>query len=206
MLLEKYSSYKNKYIGLKNQIGGVYDKKVLILCHNKPVTGTFEPLVLNNHWYGADFCQLFQKLFTEYKLSGTPEFHTVDIDPPPRNLPGATYQADAFSDEFIDAHLDEYDLVLVPDCGGDWYKLQSGEDDEKKSFTLIQLSIRLTKIVKRGGLIHFGKFLYNSPCTIEGREFSSLVSALNFYLEKNGFTSTIKEMPMIGASIVAIKN
>lgn len=136
--MEKYLIYRDKYIELKNQTGGVFDKKVLILCHNRKVTGTFTPLGLNNHFYGIDFnidgteTKLFKNIFEEYKLSGTPKFETVDI------IPGGTYTDDAFSDEF-NAHTDDYDLVLVPDCGGPWYTLQNNitTNDEKTNDNFI---------------------------------------------------------------------
>lgn len=198
----KYLDHKNKYMELKNQSGGVFDKKVLILCHNKLVTGTFDPLVLNNHWYGLDGIQLFTKLFAEYKLSGTPEFETVDI------LPGGTYKEDAFSDDFINKHLGDYDMVLVPDCAGPWWELQSVDEEKKNDsyLTMINLCIKLTKMVKQGGIIHFGKIIYNRPCTINKRDFESLVAALKFYLDENGLVSKIVSPPGLGECIVAVKN
>ena len=85
---KKYLKYKNKYKLLKTQhSGGGEDekikdeKKVLILCHPKIVTGSFEPLKLNNHFYGdinEEKKSLFEILFEKYKLSGTPTFETID--------------------------------------------------------------------------------------------------------------------------------
>ena len=83
-----------------------YNKKVLIFCHFKDVHGSFEPLVLNNHWYGeypSPEDSLFKQLFTKYKLSGKPLFETVDkVSALGYNH---TYTEDGFSDKFIDNHI-----------------------------------------------------------------------------------------------------
>jgi hypothetical protein len=177
-----------------------YDKKVLILCHNTMVNGKFEPLVLNNHWYGSPELQIFQRIFAEYNLKGKPIFETIDI------IPGGTYQADAFSDEFINQHINDYDIVMVPDCGGPWYYLQNTDlyDGVRKirdlttdevnvnKEILIKLCLKLTKVVKQGGIIQFSKFISEIPCTINGSDFDTFSDALTFYLTQNGFTTQIK--------------
>jgi hypothetical protein len=179
---------------------GGENKLVLILCHPRIVTGTFSPdYQLSNHWWGDDK-GIYRELFKEYNLQGNPIFETIDV------LKGGTYQGNAFSDEFIDSHIDRYDLVMVPDCGGEWYESQretigklfgpktdltKDEQNMRKSF-LIGLCINLTRVVKKRGIICFSKFISNSSCTIEGREYKTFSQALNFYLNQNGFDSKIK--------------
>lgn len=213
----KYKKYKQKYINLKNQIAGNYNKKALILCHPRNVTGTFEPLELKGHWFGNPLCSvepLFKIIFKDYNLKGVPKFETVDI------LSGGTYQEDAFGDEFINKHINDYDLVMVPDCAGVWNKLQekslwenlkkiidfTQEEKDYNITTLINICLNLTRMVKPGGIIYFGKFFVNEPVFIQSVYYDSFCSALNYYLNENGFSSKISELSGIGKYIVAVKN
>jgi hypothetical protein len=195
-----------------------YDKKVLILCHGNKygkVTGSFEPLIIKDHWYYRPLPNsIFEQLFTKYNLKGKPIFETVDC----ANI-NPTYQADAFSDKFIDKHIGEYDMVMVPDCDGQWAKLQlnfipidmerkerdlSIDEQNANKEILITLCLNLTRILKPNGIIQFGKFLGEDknfqfhfagpdevtlPCNINGKDFDNFSSALNYYLNKNGFVS-----------------
>jgi len=196
---QKYLKYKNKYLELKNQIGGA-EEKVLILCHPKIVTGSFNPLTLNNHWYGLKMQEgkphLFEQLFSEYNLKGIPTFETVDpfsvsaeniikFNWPPDNVRG-TYIEDAFSDEFINKHIGEYYLVMVPDCGGRWYTEQSNYPVNKEN--LLKLCLDLTKMVKKDGFIQFGKFL-SKGCDNPPPPF---FTDLDNLLKQNSFDTKIK--------------
>jgi hypothetical protein len=191
-------------------------KLVLILCHPKPVTGTFYPeYQLNNHWWGGREGKhnTYKTLFEEYRLMGEPIFETIDV------RPGGTYHADAFSDEFINSNINKYDLVMVPDCGGQWHEYQSdrignlleyrilSEDDQNmRKSLLIGLCINLTRVVKNGGIICFGKLYHESSCIIEGKRFETFTQALCFYLNENGFNSRIKLMSWgTDEYIIAIK-
>jgi len=145
-----------------------FDKKVLILCHNTLVTGTFVPLTLNNHWFGL--YNRFLKLFEKYNLEGKPLFETVDI------RPGGTYNADAFSDIFVDSHQDEYDLVIVPDCNGSWYNFQYEESVDN----FLSLCLKLTIMVKPTGLILFSKLMRKG-----------IIPLLNDVLQRNNFITEI---------------
>ena len=178
------------------------DKKVLILCHNKLVTGSFEPLTLENHWYGMPFFPnkdtILNCLFKKYNLTGNPIFDTIDV------LPGGTLTGDAFSDDFInfiDTSIEKkYDLVMVPDCGGPWVQLRCNDEAETK---LIYLSLKLTKLVKPNGIIQFGKILGSRSCTINEKKYDSFISALCHHLEMNGFKTEIIVVDGIGENIIA---
>jgi hypothetical protein len=198
--------------GKIHKMKGGENKLVLILCHPRIVTGTFSPdYQLNNHWWGDD-AGIYRELFKEHNLQGNPIFETIDI------VKGGTYQGNAFSDEFIDSHIDRYDLVMVPDCGGEWIESQSetigklfgpktaltkDEQNMRKSF-LIGLCINLTRVVKKRGIICFSKFISNSSCIIEGIEYKTFSQALNFYLNENGLDSRIKVLSK-DEYIIAIK-
>ena len=196
---DKYLKYKNKYLELKNQVGGV-EEKVLILCHPRIVTGSFNPLTLNNHFYGLKIKEgeppLFEQLFSEYNLQGIPKFETVDIRKPPlaediiqfnlkpENL-NATYIEDAFGDEFINKHIGEYYLVMVPDCDGRWLIEQRNYPVNKE--ILLKLCLDLTKMVKKNGFIQFGKFF--KGCDHPPPPF---LTDLDNLLKQNNFDTKIK--------------
>jgi len=191
----------------------IESQKVLILCHPHIVSGGFSPLTLKDHWYGHEKNNFFSKVFKDYDLKGDVRFETVDT------LPGGNYTADAFSDEFINSHLNQYNIVMVPDCGGLWYYLQDdqyprgpslkitekkSEDEQNKDKTaLIMLSLNLTRMVKPGGLIMFSKFLSETPCIINGENFKTFSSALTKKLEENGFEC--RSFPLNPLIIVAKK-
>jgi hypothetical protein len=103
-------------------------RRVLILCHPRLVTGTFEPLVLNDHWWGSDENgSPYRESLRPHGMTGEPTFDTVDIKK------GGTYTADAFNDSFNNQHIEEYDLIIAPDCGGVWYTHQESSDDNART-------------------------------------------------------------------------
>jgi hypothetical protein len=161
----------------------VIQRRVLILCHPRLVTGTFEPLVLNDHWWGSDENgNPYMESLIPHGMTGDPTFDTVDIKK------GGTFTADAFSDSFNDQHIEEYDLIIAPDCGGVWYTHQESSDDNDKD-ELIFLCLGLTRMLKPGGLVQFGKF-FDGQCLINGMEFPSFKDGLHHCLEQIGFTVT----------------
>jgi hypothetical protein len=209
----KYLKYKNKYLNIKNiqQTGG-NQSKVLILCHPKKVTGTFNPLKLNNHWYGIPELieigdkSVFESMFETYNLNeyfqgeGEPIFDTVDIDS------GGTYRADAFSNYFIDAHKNEYDLIMVPDCTGLWHDGQATtqykgfekvrdlttEEIKKNVDDLNNYCMKLPKMLKQRGIIQIGKIFLDvfKEELIKG-------------FERQGFTCEIRKTKATGEYIIA---
>jgi len=194
----------------------ISSKKVLIFCHTQCVTGSFEPLILNKHWYGSfpsPEDSLFKKLFTKFSLTGQSIFETVDLGSIGSS---GTYTANAFSDEFIDAHIQEYDIVMVPDCSGIWYTSQldfienkagvkikdlSIDEQNENKTNLIRSCLNLSKMLKPRGILLFGKFIgednniyfdkpdINLECNINGKMYDSFSSALNFNLNEQGFAS-----------------
>jgi SAM-dependent methyltransferase len=78
---------------------------------------------------------------------------TIDL------APGGTIVADGFSKSFIDSHENEFDIVILPDCGGLWNEFQKEHNDENFQ-RLLSLMIELIRLVKPGGTIMFGKIMY----------------------------------------------
>jgi len=182
--------HNGKYIGVKDHNPGLKiidilnqyimspekPNKALVLCHPKFVTGSFSPLRLDNHHLGwiseTRGKSPFEEIFSKYGLSGEVDFETVDV------TIGGTYQADAFSDAFIESHTNEYDMVLVPDCDGKFIQLQMNvkvakpyikdvqpgtvefkpiEEYNEDITKFITLCLKLGQMVKKGGLIYFAK-------------------------------------------------
>lgn len=118
---------------------------------------------------------------------------------------------------------------MVPDCGGPWYNLQETSTthydklvnplvkvDRRRDQSVINSnatlllhhSLKLSEIVKPGGFIQFGKFLYcEQQIEIERKNYNNFISALNDNLNNNGFTSNIKiSQNGIDNYIIARKN
>jgi len=140
---KKSKTRKNKHVLL----GGDGDPKMLIYCHNRIVDLTRAD---TNHWQGP----IFKQLLTERGIDPMKiKVDTIDI------VPGGTIVADGFSKSFIDSHENEFDIVILPDCGGLWYEFQKEHNDENFQ-RLLSLMIELLRLVKPGGIIMFGKILY----------------------------------------------
>lgn len=154
-------------------------KKILILCHTDKVTGSFESYNLNGHWMGNPYNtelekdSIFKKLFSNFNLTGEAVFQTVDI----QNVNTCTYpMTDAFSMKFIEKHINQYDLIMVPDCAGIW---SDDQESDVKSDVLILKCILLTNMLKHNGIIMFSKFLSDPPYFFE---------KFNQMFKKNNFT------------------
>jgi SAM-dependent methyltransferase len=120
---------------------------MLIYCHNRIVDLTRAD---TNHWQGP----IFKQILTERGIDPR-EIKVDTID----RLPGGTIVADGFSKSFIDLHENEFDMVILPDCGGKWYEFQKEHNDENFQ-SLLSLMIELLRLVKPGGVIMFGKILH----------------------------------------------
>ena len=140
---KKSKTRKNKHVLL----GGDGDPKMLIYCHNRIVDLTRAD---TNHWQGP----IFKQVLTERGIDPMKiKVDTIDI------VPGGTIVADGFSKSFIDSHENEFDIVILPDCGGLWYEFQKEHNDENFQ-RLLSLMIELLRLVKPSGIIMFGKILY----------------------------------------------
>ena len=140
---KKSKTRKNKHVLL----GGDGDPKMLIYCHNRIVDLTRAD---TNHWQGP----IFKQVLTERGIDPMKiKVDTIDI------VPGGTIVADGFSKSFIDSHENEFDIVILPDCGGLWIEFQKEHNDEN-FHSLLSLMIELLRLVKPGGIIMFGKILH----------------------------------------------
>lgn len=188
---------------IKNVLIRVITKqsKILIFCHTKNVTGDIENI--SNHWLSGLITELGKKL----NIIGTPIIHTVDTNNTAIEKP--TFNEDGFSDKFINEHIKEYDLVFIPDCGGEWYTLQNKyqniKRDDGSNFIkllsceeincnlskLIDIILNTVKLVKPGGLILFSKFLYEEKCIVKGKNFDKFSLAILYFLNEHGLNPEI---------------
>jgi len=162
--------------------------KILIFCHPRIVSGSINNI--EGHFLGGDISFLGKEAgITE---TGSLTIDTVDI------LPGGIYQADAFSDEFINENLYKYNLVFIPDCGGIWYELQTKftentpEVKNNNLSLIIDYIIKVLNLVKINGIITFGKILFREPCKIRDIDFNNFIEAIMYFLKENNFISYCK--------------
>jgi len=177
--------------------GPLLVSKVLILCHNEKVTGSFNTMELNNHWWGSPLLEnnpktFFGHIFQNYNVKdkkGAPIFKTVDNSKYTQN--DADYKEDVFDDKFINAHLNEYEVIMVPDCGGNWFEY----DQQKKYEDLLDLCLNLTKMLTPGGIITFSKIHDEFPLMLENKLKSSNFT-VKYLPQGNIFTKTVVAQKM----------
>ena len=166
---KKSKTRKNKHV----LIGGTDDSKMLIYCHNRIVD-------LNsantNHWQGP----IFKQILIERGIDPT-KIRVDTID----KVPGGTIVGDGFSKSFIDSHENEFDIVILPDCGGLWIEFQKEHNDENFQ-RLLSLMIELIRLVKPGGTIMFGKIMYEDWFNIlMGAFTNTTISQYSLYREND---------------------
>ena len=166
---KKSKTRKNKHV----LIGGTDDSKMLIYCHNRIVD-------LNsantNHWQGP----IFKQILIERGIDPT-KIRVDTID----KVPGGTIVGDGFSKSFIDSHEHEFDIVILPDCGGLWIEFQKEHNDENFQ-RLLSLMIELIRLVKPGGTIMFGKIMYEDWFNIlMGAFTNTTISQYSLYREND---------------------
>lgn len=128
---KKYRKYKKKKTikkRIKKKLGGE-TIKILVYCHeykieynpeNKPDSKFVYYDNITRNTYPYKLSQTLELLVSKHGWNNKNIIvETVDIVNEP------TYKRDGFDQSFIDEHLNEYDLVYVPDCGGLWIYLQT---------------------------------------------------------------------------------
>jgi chaperonin cofactor prefoldin len=132
------------------------DGKMLVYCHTSRNL-LEEPKI---HGEGHFLYKTFQIILDEKGIKN-PIIDTVDIAPlqdpyvHADNKMDKHYAEDGFGDTFINNHLKGYDIVILPDCSGQWYSYQESKDLVK----LIELIQNIFKMVKDGGVLILGKVL-----------------------------------------------
>lgn len=125
--------------------------QALVLCHPKNLNDD-----LSGHFLG----ELFEQIQSEYS-PGVFRYHTADIlDIRGKKLFNELHTkhfiADVWSNDFIQSHKNEYDLVFMPDAGGAWYTdVLENEHFEKNLEEIIGKTMML---VSDGGVLMLSKF------------------------------------------------
>ena len=199
---------RNSRKSRKSQKGG-NTIRMLIYCHDDTITYRKENKEGDKLWSheqgGAYKCSIIVERIIDMNGWGDSNIHidTIDI------LPGGTFKEDGFSDTFIDKHVGKYDLVYLPDCAGDWYKLQT---EGRKDFdTLLLIILSISRLVKKEGILVLSKF---TEYVLEAfHKYDSFSDAVVDILGELGFVVEIdkfKNIPGCGGyfrylSIYAIK-
>ena len=133
----------NPSFTLEQNIEQYRKKKILVYCHPRKVD---QP---PNHFL-LDFFRL--KLQEQNLQPNDYQFYTIDTqDNGTQNI-----KEDGFGEDFLNANLNEFDMVFLPDCGGKWFEVQ-----QKKPFSpdeMIELLRNVLTIVKPGGKLLASKF------------------------------------------------
>lgn len=136
--------------------------KVLVLCHPRKFYAN------PRHWSTSDIEGVIKK----YNVHSYPvTIFTADRVQHKWQTQHADYLADVFSEEFIESHPAEFDLVFVPDCAGPWDVWQNAstrkrflhiKEDMSDAQVWAQLKTFLSALlytVKDNGRIVFTKLL-----------------------------------------------
>jgi len=142
-------------------------KKILVYCH---------PIAIkkrSNHW-------LYNNGYFDKFMDSKYKYIIETVDTQSKNGDNPTHLADGFSEKFITSHKYEYDIVFVPDCGGDWYNIQIKNIpiDNKKN-ELYTLITAVLVLLTTAGIAVFSKFI--SPSAQE------MFNYLNTKLDKTNY-------------------
>lgn len=191
---KKYKKKLKKYKKSKKMIGGVDPIKMLIYCHphilyydpDQPINKKFifkvkdqdnniktihyyqspvlESIIEKNGWIGREFI-----------------IDTIDI------VPGGTLIEDGFDSSFIESHPNEYDLVFVPDCAGNWYYYQSdARASWERSTGILLNSMRINGKTDQEIEDERQRRLINTPPPKDLNHFLELIQSLGTLVSKNG--------------------
>ena len=151
--------------------------RILVFCH--PLDFRHER---NVHWDEP----IITYITNLYRVKGmdTAIVETVDLNGTP------TYQADAFSPEFIREHKEHFDLLFLPDCGGVWAETQFCDIPPQEMWTILKSYLfQIMDMVKQGGRIYFNKFLEKKVLSVirsdpDVKPAAPLIGEGYYYIEK----------------------
>jgi len=148
---------------------------VLVFCHPRKATQSTEW-----HWNAECFVETIDiYCMNTFSVPYDPQIHnvifeTIDV------RSGGDIVDDGFSRSFCEAHRGQYDIVYLPDCGGQWYLTQ--QHHQYKEF--VDLLENVILLIKENGVIWASKFI--RP------EFKQIVYDFNDRIKKVGGTKNEK--------------
>jgi hypothetical protein len=142
-------------VGSKQSISA--SPNILVYCHPRKINYNDK----SSHWWLSNtYADISRKPIMDYILEHnnikptSAKFNTVDIHGTP------DYITDGFSSEFISQHQNEFDIVLLPDCGGIWHDISLIRDNEDASIMLYTLIESILTIVKKNGYLYLSKLIF----------------------------------------------
>ncbi len=130
---------------------------ILVYCHPRKINYDDK----SSHWWLSNtYDDISRKPIMDYILeranikAHNTKFNTVDISGIPN------YKEDGFSSSFITKHKNEFDIVMLPDCGGRWYDISLIRDTEEASIMLYTLIESILTIIKKNGYLYLSKLIF----------------------------------------------
>ncbi len=132
------------------------DKNVLVFCHPKKINIKDK----DSHWWlntpypSISSKPIMQYIFTRNNIPFENIIKTVDINGSP------DYKENGFDPMFINKHKNEFDIVMLPDCGGRWWGLTHIKDMGEQTIMLQLLVDDLMNLVKTKGALYLSKLIF----------------------------------------------
>ena len=130
------------------------DINILVFCHRNLIT--LSSGKYSGHWNLECFLDTID-LFIRNTYGGSYDprahnliFQTIDVKS------GGNYVDDGFSLSFCQRFQGQFDLVYLPDCGGQWYHLQEAHNYEEFRHLLNNVLL----LINSHGVIWTSKFIY----------------------------------------------
>lgn len=121
-------------------------KYALIACHPRKVD------TLEHHWFFRE--KVWGMLVEKIEPYDYLVIDTVDTS----ERGGPDISADIFDPEFIEKYKYKYNLVCIPDCDGEWAKLQIENPGEGDIWAFVEKAVSLLYLAGAGGIICYSKF------------------------------------------------
>lgn len=135
--------------------------KVLVYCHNYDINTR-----------GHFMLDFIGKKINDYNVSDLPlKIETLDISP------GGTYTCDGFAHHSDCRFPHKFDLVFLPDCGGNWYKYQIANYWDG----LIEIIENVKGLINPGGHLIFSKVINPEFAKIVKRKYKPLIEKESIY-------------------------
>ncbi len=130
---------------------------VLIYCHPRKIN-IHDP---ESHWWlhtnypNVSSKPLIEFIFNRNKIPIGNIIKTVDINGSP------DYKENGFDHDFISKHKNEFDIVMLPDCGGRWWGLTHIKDEQEQIIMLQILIDELMNLLKKNGALYLSKLIFS---------------------------------------------
>lgn len=131
--------------------------KVVVLCHPRPFPG---------HWQEAVIRERTSELFSDRIAAGdTLDFFTLDpVRGSTSDFPHSGAQTLFKETKF--STMPHFDMIWVPDCGGEWFEMMEMEGGARRK-RFVELALMMSRSLFPGGFIMMGKLPFHDDTTLE---------------------------------------